>query len=75
MVPSQARSFEFTSVMEAINIERSLAVIEEKLKDRKCLNDLLVLAKAHPSSINRFISLAESIEADLNSKGEHGKSG
>lgn len=55
--------------MEAINIERSLAVIEEKLKDCKCLNDLLVLAKAHPSSINRFISLAESIEADLNSKG------
>lgn len=61
--------------MEAINIERSLAVIEEKLKDRKCLSDLMVLAKTHPSSINRFISLAESIEADLNSKGENVKKG
>ncbi len=55
--------------MQGINIERSLAVIEDKLKGRKCLEDIVVLAKEHPSSINRFLSLAESIEADLNSKG------
>lgn len=55
--------------MQNLNIERSISLIETKLKDRHCLKDLVILAKEHPESINRFISLAEAIEDDLNSRG------
>ena len=55
--------------MQNLNIDRSLSLIETKLKGRHCLKDLVILAKEHPESINRFISLAEAIEDDLNSRG------
>lgn len=55
--------------MQNLNIDRSIAQIEEKLRGRHCLKDLVILAKEHPESINRFICLAEAIEDDLNSRG------
>lgn len=58
--------------MQTINIDRSLADIETRLRGRKCLPDILSLAKVHPESINRFLSLAEAIEADLNTRGIFG---
>lgn len=54
--------------MQNINIDRSIAIIEATLKDRHCLKELVFLAKKYPESINSFISLAESIEEDLNSR-------
>ena len=56
-------------IMQNINIDRSIAIIEATLKDRHCLKELVFLAKKYPESINSFISLAESIEEDLNSRG------
>lgn len=61
--------YSFLDVMQNLNIDRSIAQIEEKLRGRHCLKDLVILAKEHPESINRFISLAEAIEDDLNSRG------
>lgn len=55
--------------MQTINIERSLATIETRLRGRKCLDEIMTLAKDHPEQINRYLSLAELIEMDLNSRG------
>lgn len=55
--------------MQSINIERSLATIETRLRGRKCLDEILALAKEYPEQINRYLSLAELIEMDLNSRG------
>ena len=51
--------------MQPVNIERGLAAIEAKLQDRKCLPHLLALAREHPEDINKYLSLAESIDSDL----------
>ena len=56
--------------MQTINIERSLAMIESRLQGRKCLGELISLAKEHPESINQYLSLAELIEADLANRGK-----
>lgn len=55
--------------MQTINIERSLSIIETRLQGRKCLGELISLAKNHPEDINSYLSLAELIEADLANRG------
>ena len=55
--------------MQTINIDRSISMIETRLHGCKCLQDVIALAKKHPDSINQFLSLAEAIETDLNTKG------
>ncbi|KAK8801326.1 hypothetical protein WA171_004472 [Blastocystis sp. BT1] len=54
--------------MQPVNIERGLAAIEAKLQDRKCLPHLLALAREHPEDINKYLSLAESIDSDLSAR-------
>ena len=54
--------------MQPVNIERGLAAIEAKLQDRKCLPHLLALARKHPEDINKYLSLAESIDSDLSAR-------
>ena len=54
--------------MQPVNIERGIAAIEAKLQDRKCLPHLLALARKHPEDINKYLSLAESIESDLSTR-------
>lgn len=44
-------------------------MIESRLQGRKCLSELISLAKEHPESINQYLSLAELIEADLANRG------
>ena len=45
-------------------------MIESRLQGRKCLGELISLAKEHPESINQYLSLAELIEADLANRGK-----
>ena len=54
--------------MQSINIDRGISLIEAKLHGKKCLAPLTALAKEHPDCINRYISLAEAIDADLTSR-------
>ena len=54
--------------MQSINIDRGIALIESKLHGKKCMTPLITLAKEHPDCINRYIMLAEAIDADLSTR-------